>query len=65
MACGKVQINSWPNKSKDNAQNQSRLFCLLVTESNINPFKQKGGLVGPFNQTTLIHTNTRTPGEES
>lgn len=67
MACGKVQINSWTHKSKDDAQNQSRLFCLFMTESNINPFKQKGELVGSFNQTTHAHTNTFTctPWEES
>lgn len=60
MACNKVQIDSWPHKSKDNAQNQSRHLCLLVTESNTNPFWQKGKLVGPFNQTTHVYTSTYT-----
>lgn len=33
---------------------------MLATELNTNPFKQKGELVGPFNQTTYAHTNTLT-----
>lgn len=45
MACGKVQIYSWPFNGKNSFWHQARLFWLLVTEKNTNPFKQEGKLV--------------------